>query len=318
MNKYTVTILLCWWHLGAFSQSAAVTKYITEITSIIKNNSIVARQIDWAKYEKDVTDLSMNITTIDSCKPVLNYIVKTLRTNGDKHSFFIDKPGVEKLNTGSVQPKPVHAQLFDEHTGYIKIPAFMSFNEQMNNAYRDTIQQLIKKLDLENDITAWIVDLRGNTGGNMWPMLAGLNALIKDGVAGYWVSSKKKKLKWYSYGRGMMGTGKFYKIKKLASPIAVLIDSFTASSGEMTAISFLGLPNVKTFGQPSAGYTTANFTFTLSNGTILQLATSYAADRKKKVYKDKIIPNVLVKDDTITADDTLEMAKKWAKADPDK
>lgn len=317
MKRYTITILLCYWHLGAFSQNAAVTNYITEITGIIKNNSIVARQIDWTKYEKEVDDLSRNINSIDSCKPVLNYIIKILRTNGDKHSFFIDKPGVDKLINGSIQPKLAQARLIDEHTGYIKVPAIMSFNQQVNNTYRDTIQQFIKKLDLENDITAWIVDLRGNTGGNMWPMVAGLNALIKDGVAGYWVSSKKKKLKWYSYGRGMMGTGKFYKVKKMSSPIAVLIDSFTASSGEMTAISFIGLPNVKTFGQPSAGYTTANSTFTLSNGAILQLATSYAADRKKKVYKDKIIPDVLVKDNTITADDTLEMAKKWATQESD-
>ena len=97
----------------------------------------------------------------------------------------------------------------------------------------------------------------------------------------------------------------------MSSPIAVLINSFTATSGEMTAISFLGLPNVKTFGQPSAGYTTANFTYTLSNGTVLQLATSYAADRKRKVYKGKIIPDFLIKENTITDDDVLEAAKKW-------
>jgi carboxyl-terminal processing protease len=311
MRKYIATILFSCWHIAVVAQSAQVTSYINEITGIIKNNSLVARQIDWARYDKEVSELSRNITDVDSCRPVLDYITNTLRENGDKHSFFIYKSGLEKLNNGAFQPKQPQARFYDLHTGYIQVPAIMSFNARVNNAYRDTIQQLIKKLDTENDITAWIVDLRGNTGGNMWPMLAGLNALIKDGVAGYWVSLKNKKTKWYSYGRGMMGTGKFYKVKKMSSPIAVLIDSFTASSGEMTAISFLGLPNVKTFGQPSAGYTTANYTYTLSNGSIFQLATSYAADRKRKVYKDKIIPDLLIKENTITADDVLEAAKKW-------
>jgi C-terminal processing protease CtpA/Prc len=308
---FTATLLFFGWYSTAFAQSAQVTKYITEITGIVKNNSIVTSQIDWPKYQKDVDSLSGNINSIDSCRPVLDYVIQTLRTNGDKHSFFIYKSLVKKLNTGSVQPKPAEARLLDAHTAYIKVPGIMSLNTAANNAFRDTIQQLIRKLDTENDITAWVVDLRHNTGGNMWPMIAGLNALIQDGIAGYWVSSKNKRSRWYSYGRSMMGAGKFYKIKRRSSPIAVLIDGHTASSGEMTAISFLGLPYVKTFGQPSAGYTTANYTFVLSSGVILQLATSYAADRKKHVYKDRIVPDVLVKENAAGADDTLEAAMKW-------
>ena len=33
----------------------------------------------------------------------------------------------------------------------------------------------------------WVVDLRDNTGGNMWPMLAAIAALLPDGVLGYFV-----------------------------------------------------------------------------------------------------------------------------------
>lgn len=311
MKRNILTILLCWLHIGAFCQSAGVTKYITEITTIIKNNSIVTTQINWAEYEKEVGELSRNINSIDSCKPVLTYIIKTLRKSGDHHSFFIDNRGVEKLNNGSSLPKYAQGRLLTPNTGYIKVPSMMSFNDQVNDSFRDTIQQLIKKMDTENDITAWVVDLRGNTGGNMWPMVAGLNALIKDGIAGYWVDINNKRSKWYSYGRGFMGTGKFYKVKKMSSPIAVLIDSFTASSGEMTAISFIGLRNVKTFGQPSAGYTTSNGTYRLSNGAILQLANAYAADRKMNIYKERIYPNVHIRENTKTADDTIKAAMEW-------
>lgn len=97
----------------------------------------------------------------------------------------------------------------------------------------------------------------------------------------------------------------------MSSPIAVLIDSFTASSGEMTAISMIGLNNVKTFGQPSAGFTTSNSTYRLSNGAILALANAYAADRKKNIYKERIYPNVHIRENTKTADDTLEAALEW-------
>lgn len=311
MKKNCIAILLCCLQIGAFAQSAEVTKFITEITNIIKDNSLVTGQINWAEYEKEVSELSKNINSIDSCKPIFNYIIKTLRKNGDHHSFFIAKSGVEKLTNNPPQPKYAESQLLNAHTGYIKVPGVRSFNQQMNNAFRDTIQQLIKKLDTENEITAWVVDLRHNTGGNMWPMVAGLNALIKDGVAGYWVDVKNKRKEWTSYGRGFMGAGKFYKVKTMSAPIAVLIDSFTASSGEMTAISFIGLRNVKTFGQPSAGYTTSNETYRLSNGDVLQLSNAYAADRKKNIYKERIYPNVHIKENTKTADDTMEAALEW-------
>jgi carboxyl-terminal processing protease len=79
----------------------------------------------------------------------------------------------------------------------------------------------------------------------------------------------------------------------------------------MTAISFIGLRNVKTFGQPSAGYTTSNGTYRLSNGAILQLANAYAADRKKNIYKERIYPNVHIKENTKTADDTMGAALEW-------
>ena len=77
MKKNCIAILLCCLHIGAFAQSPEVTKYINEITTIIKNNSIVSGQINWAAYEKDVRELSKNINSIDSCKVVLNYIIKT-------------------------------------------------------------------------------------------------------------------------------------------------------------------------------------------------------------------------------------------------
>ena len=81
--------------------------------------------------------------------------------------------------------------------------------------------------------------------------------------------------------------------------------------GLVTAISMIGLRNVNTFGTPSAGYTTSNGTYQLSNGTMLQLANAYAADRKKNIYKERIYPNVYIRENTKTADDTIDAALKW-------
>lgn len=94
--------------------------------------------------------------------------------------------------------------------------------------------------------------------------------------------------------------------------MAVLVGPHTASSGEMTAISFIDNANVKLFGQPTAGFTTANQGFRLSNGAFLYLATSYTADKLFKIYKGRITPDVLVDKPANGNDDpAIDAASAW-------
>lgn len=198
----------------------------------------------------------------------------------------------------------------------MKVPRCLTFSEEKDVAFADYIRSIIEKIDTENTVTGWIVDLRHNTGGSMWPMLAGLNALISDGVSGYFVQGKSKTAWQNNNGKitGINQSVSTYKIKGNNVKIAILIDAQTGSSGEMTAISFLGLPNVKSFGQKSAGYTTANQTFNLSDKSQLLLATTYVTDRTGKSHKDVIIPDVTVEDLANTKDDNvIKTAEKWLK-----
>ena len=141
----------------------------------------------------------------------------------------------------------------------------------------------------------------------MWPMLAGLNALLEDGTTGYFLYGKIK-VPWLNDNKNV----NTYKIKNKKTKIAVLFDGNTGSSGEMTAVSFFGLPNVKSFGQKSAGYTTANNTYFLSNGGQLLLASAYIMDRNGKSYKDELTPDVIVSDLSNTKNDqVVSTAIKW-------
>ena len=49
--------------------------------------------------------------------------------------------------------------------------------------YAKTLQDSIRARDRVG-LIGWIVDLRGNSGGNMWPMLAGVGPVLGEGVAG--------------------------------------------------------------------------------------------------------------------------------------
>jgi len=305
--------------LGIYAQqdkhlpSTEITKLKKEIFSIVKRSSMYRDSVDWARVTQESKALKFTENDSTSKSILFDFFTNKLREVGDKHSFFISKKSISKIVATPISLMP-EADYLGEGIGWIKVPECLTFDAQKDISFANKIRSEIKRIDSAQNILGWIVDLRHNGGGNMWPMLAGLNALIEDGTVGYFVDPKSKKQQPWIIQNGKLSSSTInsYKIKKTEIKIAVLIDSLTGSSGEMTAISFIGLPNVKVFGQPSAGYTTANNKYFLSDGSQLLLAERFASDRTGKMYKDKVIPNVNVNDLSNTKSDGVVLAaKKW-------
>ncbi|WP_409014496.1 S41 family peptidase [Dyadobacter sp. CY327] len=57
-------------------------------------------------------------------------------------------------------------------------------------------------------------------------------------------------------------------------PIAILPGQYTASAGEMTVISFLGLGNIKLFGPSTLGVPTGKSNLALPDSAIISLTSS--------------------------------------------
>jgi hypothetical protein len=286
-------------------------KYIQEFKDIVKKNSIVSDKLDWQNIETNLGYLSKGMKTVDDTDTALNYIIKNLREAGDNHSFIDGKERTEKQKIANTNDAKPDSRLIDQNIGYVSVPGFASLNTEVGDTFALQIHNMIKKLDSGNAIKGWIVDLRTNTGGNMHPMISGLGSLIGEGTLGYFVYNGKKSP--WIYKNRKFGPHKIkepYELKSGQSKIAVLIGPSTASSGEATIIAFIGKNNVKLFGQPSAGYTSANRPYTLSDGKSLALATSYEMDRNGKVYYGKIDPDIPVEPKE-GQDMDIEAAKVW-------
>lgn len=289
-----------------------------EVSQIIKSKSLFSDSLNWNQIGDSLSVLSFGENDSANNELIFSFFTNQLRNAGDKHSFFLTEAQIKSFVKKNPEPKLPEGKYLSDGIGLIKVPHYslLASPNITRTDFANSIRSQIKKIDTQNNINNWIVDLRGNNGGDMWPMLGGLNALINDGTVGYFVGKKNKKnIAWESVNGKIASTQELidtYKVKTQPLKIAILIDSMTASSGEMTAISFIGLPHVKVFGQPSAGYLTANATLILSDGTQLNLAASNVSDRTHKIYSDKIIPDVIVKTQTDTPiDETLETSKKW-------
>lgn len=292
--------------------SKAAQKYIDEFKNIVKKNSIFTDKIDWTTLEANLKKLSNGMETVDDSSPAIQYIMKALNNAGDNHSFIDNKQYSEEKKSTKPSPVEPESKLLDKNIGYIMVPAFSSLNKEVGNAFAEKIQQMIEKLDSQNAVAGWIVDLRTNTGGNMYPMITGLGPLIGEGALGYFTKDGKNKNPWkYKNGKSYnVKVSKPYTIKNKDQKIAVLIGPSTASSGEATTISFIGKKNVKTFGQPSAGFTTGNQGYNLSDGKTLYLAASYEMDRTGKEYTAKIEPDVLIAPSSDKNSD-IQKASEW-------
>lgn len=295
---------------GNDEPTAEVLKFSKEFSAIVKKSSIYTDSINWQMVDEDLKFLAKGLKTTEDAKVLNSYVLAQLRKAGDNHSFVQNKVAAQNYATGNTVALQPVGKLLANGIGYVSIPAYGSINKKAGEDFAADIQKLIKNLDQENDIKGWVVDLRNNGGGNMYPMISGLGPLLAIGNLGYFVKGETKN-PWKNTKNGMgVDVKNPYRLKNSNTKIAVLIGPRTGSSGEMTAITFIGQKNTKFFGEPTGGYITANQMFALSDGSNLLLATTYVADRNQKKYLDRIYPDVLVKS-TNGKDDALLAAELW-------
>lgn len=286
------------------------------LIAIVRTNSIYSDSLDWVSIHKEIKMLPPKLVLKSAV--VAGCLIKRLRAVGDIHSFYLPKKIVEEMAVKNIATEKPGARYLGDHVGYLFVPGFASSNENVNLQFATNIQNLIKSLDQKHIIHKWVIDLRKNGGGNMYPMLAGLGPILGEGILGYFISRQGLYTSWY-YINGKTGEGMGvclkvenpYLLQKSVSQVAILIGAGTKSSGEITTISFIGRDNCKLFGQPSGGYTTGNAIYKLSDGSSIALASAYETDRNKKRYTSKIYPDFTIEPGNTKEDDCLKVAKAW-------
>lgn len=121
--------------------------------------------------------------------------------------------------------------------------------------YAEMAQRLIADID-QTALRGWVVDLRRNTGGNMWPMIAGIGPLLGEDAWLAFVTPYVKETAFYREGQAgllpetvLASVEQPYILRYPRPPVAVLTGPLTSSSGEFTALAFRGRPRTRSFGE---------------------------------------------------------------------
>ena len=214
-------------------------------------------------------------------------------TNPDLLDAAIDAAGGKHskvFSTESEKEIEKTAPVVDYDDGVLRATVPSIGRHDDGQAYADT---LATGLTAHPEACAAVVDLRGNDGGDMGPMYAGLSPLLPDGTALSFVS-RMGTTDVVIDGNSVTGGGTPTTTSggKLDVPVAVLTDGVTASSAEATLLAFRGLDNVRTFGEPTAGYASANTVIDYPDGRSLMLTTAKDKARTGEEFaEDPIAPD---------------------------
>lgn len=279
----------------------------------MRSNSIKRLTMDWDGFSSRVLAAGATAQSIPETFPAIRLALELIN---DGHSSYRASNGTTifhrvKTCTASGAGTPS----LPADIGYVKVTSFSGSGGDMTT-FANGIQQQIRDRDTAS-LAGWIVDLRGNGGGNMWPMLAGVGPVLGEGLAGFFIGPTGVATRW-EYADGGASSGNVvvaradnpYHVLRADPRVAVLVDNGVASSGEATFIAFIGRANTRTFGVPTCGLSTANAGFALSDGASLNLTVSTMADRTRRAYGDVVTPDEVIASDA----DMVARAIAWLRS----
>jgi C-terminal processing protease CtpA/Prc len=300
--------------------AAAAQAYLDSALDLMQTRAFYRSRVDWPTVRAAAHGQAAGATSFAATYPAIRSALAAL---GDHHSF-LQPPaaadlgaveGAERAERVERAERPLHAptahaadsldgEIVGGRYGYLRVPTFgpplgTADYTAIVNRFADTLQRLVRAVDTRSPC-GWVVDLRHNLGGNMWPMLVGVGPIIGPGPYGSFLGANGIETSWF-YSGGAAGvtspagttiqahlTGTAYTLTATNPPVAVLTDSLTASSGEAITVAFRGRAATRSFGAATLGVPTANTSFHLHDNAFLQIMTALDVDRADVRYDTRI------------------------------
>ena len=292
---------------GEVPGEATAQGYLLRALGLLRAYSINRDRIDWPRAEADAVRSVAGAAAPSGAYSAIRTVIADL---GNRHTMLLDPARARPPAAGTIE---VPAGWAKDGIGMPTVPGLVADSEG-ERRYVDAGVAALRSAEAGASC-GWVVDLRGNTGGNMWPMLTVLAPLLGDGDVGSFAGPGVGRSVW-SIGDGqalldgeaLTAEANPVRLSRSGPPVAVLASRNTASSGEATLIAFRGRARTAVFGEPTAGYATGNRVFDLSDGAKLLVTTVVDVDRTSRVYGAAPI------EPDFPAGDPEAAARKWLRS----
>lgn len=301
--------------LGApAAASGAQQDALQEVLEYTQARALHADRVDWVRVTGAAVELQQRHGGELGTDLAIAYVLREL---GDGHSFYrppADRRPPLPARSDKMPAKPEIAQVDTDGGRYprLSINGWAGRGGEIAEATRRVRQAAVQAMATPR--CGLVLDVSHNRGGNMWPMMGGIAPLYDEGMLEQFRAR---------HGRGTQvrvvdgvlhsNAGPFPDVTGLPPLphrpryIALMLGKATASSGEILALGFRHQANVRSFGTPTAGKTSANSTLNLSNGGMAAITTAVLVDRKGQVQHGPLLPDV-------ETDSPLAEAERWLDA----
>jgi carboxyl-terminal processing protease len=305
----------------------AAARYLDAALELMREHALRRGDVHWPTLRAQALEHARGAATAADTHLAVRFAVREL---GDRHSYLqsaaasraLAAAPVSNARTGTPALAPGGRRL--DRVGYLSVPGFAGGTPVQQLEFAESLRNTVQAVE-ETGICGWVIDLRQNTGGNLWPMLAGLGPVLGDGELAASVYPDGRRVAVWHRG-GQAGFGEYTQLRVRSPyraaqlPIAVLLGPATASSAEVLAVAFRGRPQTRSFGAPTRGLSAGNRTFALPDGASLVLTVAATSDVEGRVYLGPIAPDEVVAgaDERRAAeaieDATLDAALVWLTA----
>ncbi len=286
---------------------------VDSLYTFIKYNSVSRHSVDWEEADQLFRE---KISEAKTLQDTMKSFVHILEMLNDVHSqIFLDNQyyghypafdnetldWLKPLNDKAIQStNQVRAEILNKKIGYVAIPSIQVNSQQEINSYAQKIYDSLSKL-VRKKLKGIIIDLRLNGGGNIYPMLAGISAILGDKTIAFETDADNQVVRMWKIENGNFIIGDYKateismerRLKLETIPVVVLMGPVTKSAGSMVAIALKKRPNTIFIGEPTAeGYTTSNGYFQFASNLSLNFATNLVADREMNIYKTNVQPDI--------------------------
>ncbi len=167
-----------------------VSAYLEELVRKMQTESANSRAIDWARFRTEVLAAAGGAQTIQDAYPAIELALRSLN---DFESFYVAAGG--RLIGPSPEPSctlsPATVSSLPDTIGYVRVNGCLCAEGPSADSYAEALQRAIRTADRPG-LVGWIVDLREDGGGNMWPMMAGLGPIFGEGIMGWIVYNNRE------------------------------------------------------------------------------------------------------------------------------
>ncbi len=339
---------------------AALRTVFDSVFADMAQYHLYRQDVDWTLLRKDALN-ALAGRTLDSVQhlaPALQLAIDRLR---DHHARFMfsQQPIAYFQNWANgrstdARPRdPNHARaigyaeyqhlarLLPDGVAYLRIGTVSPYIDPQ--AVAEHIRHLMDSVHALQDQSVaaqaplrWIVDLRYNGGGNIFPMATAAAPLFARGAFGQTVDAQGQRIgTWRINEKGFERDG--YQPARLPHAegplnqawVACLVGRYTVSSGEILALGFAGRAHTRLFGEASGGYTTETNWAPYRGGLLASYAISHYAGTDGTVYHQDIPVDVALLEpeggfpyhngtpEALRADPVVQAALSWLKRPAD-